>query len=295
MKFLTTIHNINNIKELIHEADGLVIGVEGFSTRETAYFNFDEIKEISKILTKNNKELYLSFKPFLHNEDKKLKDFFNKIDFEVSGIIIGDIGYYYLLKDFNIPIIYNPETLITNTFDLNIHFKEGLKGLFLSKELHLDDLKEMILGKEGNLYLVGHGHLNMFYSRRNLLTSYFKEIDKPFIYKNKKLTIKEEKRSEYMPIIEDDFGTHVYRSKVSSVVGYLEQLKGLDYLLIDSMFYDDYYAVDILKMFKNKITKEEVTNKYDQSWDNAFLTTKTIYKRDLNDWIISSSRRFRKT
>ena len=283
MKLLTTIHNLENVSLLMPHVDGFIVGVKGFSTRETSYLEMDELTLLNQQLNENNKELYLSFKPFLHNQGEDLKKFLASLKLNIKGIIIGDISYFYLLKDLNIPLIYNPETLITNTFDMNIFFKTGLKGVFLSKEINLEDIKEMAKNKEGNIFMVGHGHLNMFYSKRSLLTSYFKEINKEFTYKGKTLLIKEEKRSENLPIIEDDFGTHVYRSKISTVIDYLEDLANVDYLLVDSLFYDDEYSKDILKMFSNKKTKEEIINKYNQEWDNGFLTTKTIYKRNEND------------
>lgn len=283
MKLLTTIHSLNNLENLKPLVEGFVVGVDGYSTRETSYLTKEELITLNNNLIKDNKKLYLSFKPFLHKQGESLKRFLKDLPIKITGIIIGDIGYYYLLKDLNIPIIYNPETLITNTFDMNIFFDVGLKGIFLSKEININDIKEMANNKKGKLFINAHGHLNMFYSKRQLLKSYLKEINKEYDYINKMFYIKEEKRTEKMPIIEDDFGTHVYRSKVSSTIDHLNDLENVDYLLVDSMFYDDNYAVDILKMFKAIITKDEVLNKYNQEWDNGFLTIKTIYKREDND------------
>ncbi len=283
MKLLTTIHNLNNIESLLPLVDGFVVGVKDFSTRETSYLTKEELTKVNEIIVKNDKKFYLSFKPLLHKQGEDLKKFLKNLNLNITGIIVGDIGYYYLLKDLNIPIIYNPETLITNTFDMNIFFKTGLDGVFLSKEINLIDIKEMAKNKKGKVFMNAHGHLNMFYSKRYLIKSYLKEINKEHHYKNKKLFIKEEKRTEKMPIIEDQFGTHVYRSKISTVIDYLTELAEIDYLLIDSMFYNDDYGLDIIKMFLLKLTKDEILEKYNQEWDNGFLTTKTIYKREEND------------
>ena len=283
MKLLSTIHNLNNIESLLTYTEGFVVGLKGFSTRETSFFTVDELRKLSEILGKHNKELYLSFKPFLHHQGEDLFKLIKDLKINITGLIIGDIGYYYLLKDLEIPIIYQPETLITNTFDMNIFFEVGLKGVFLSKEINLTDINEMSSNKKGIVFMNAHKHLNMFYSKRHLLKSYLKEIKQEYHYQNKNLFLKEEKREEKMPIVEDEFGTHVYRSNVSSIIDHLANLKNIDYLLVDSMFYDDRYCLDILKMFKGEKTKEAIQDKYKQIWDDGFLTTKTIYKREEND------------
>ena len=195
-------------------------------------------------------------------------------------MIIGDIGYYSLLKDYNFKIIYNPETVLTNSYDINLLKDYGIKGSFISKEITLADIKEIIKLKEITLYMTVHGYLNMFYSKRKLLKSYFDFINLKHDYDHDKMRIKEEKREEFNPIVEDMFGTHVYRSEVTSYVDYLDDLKGLDYFNIDGMFHNDEYIIDILKLFRNpsKELKEALENKYKEKWDTGFFFKKTIYK-----------------
>ncbi|HHT39670.1 MAG TPA: hypothetical protein GX001_04275 [Acholeplasmataceae bacterium] len=283
MKLLTTIHRLENYQKLALEADGFVVGVKDFSTRETSFLTKAEITKLATWTKRDQKELYLSIKAFLHQQGEELLKFLASLEVELTGIIVGDIGYYYLLKALKIPLIYQPETLITNTNDLNIYYETGFKGVFLGKEITLKDLLEMTLKSKAKTYLLGHGHFNMFYSKRMLLSSYFKEIKKDLKVKDQTFFLKEEKRAEYLPVMEDQFGTHIYRSDVSSVIDYLKDLNNIDYFLIDSIFYDDDYGVDVLKMFKGKKTKEELLNKYQQVWDEGFLKTKTIYKRGQDD------------
>ncbi len=286
MKHLITIHNLNNAKKLLKKADGLVVGLKGFSTRETSLLNIEELEEISLLTQDLNKELYISFKPFLFNENAdSLLSLFSLIkDFYITGIIVGDIGYYYLLKDFNIDIIYNPEPLLTNVEDFNAFFEVGVKGAFVAKEININDVIEIGKHKKGKMFLNAHGYLNMFYSKRNLLKSYFKEVDIPYDYLNKtSLKIIEKSRLGSFPIIEDEFGTHIFRSDISSVINHLDDLKDVDYFLIDTLFKSDKYGIDILKLFKDGYDEKEVNlikEKYNEKWDDGFLNLKTIYKRN---------------
>lgn len=287
MKLLSTIHNFENAKELLNNSSGLVVGLKGFSTRETSYLTIEELIEVSNLAKSLNKELYISLKPLLYNDYKDaLITLFNLIkDFYYTGIIVGDIGYYYLLSELGIKnIIYNPETLLTNTHDFNSFFEIGVKGAFVAKEINVSEVVEISANKKGMMFIVAHGHLNMFYSKRSLLSSYFNSLNIIYDFKEKTtLTLEETFRKGRYPIIEDKFGTHVFRENVSSVINYLEYLKEVDYFLIDSLFKDDLYALEILKMFKNTNPKEiatQIMDKYKEKWDDGFLNLKTIYKKD---------------
>ena len=127
----------------------------------------------------------------------------------------------------------------------------------------------------------------MFYSKRTLLKNYFKSVNSDYKYQNNfNLTLEEKRRKGKYPIIEDDFGTHVFRDKVSTVIKYLDSLKNVDYFLIDTLFKSDEYALDILKMFKEGYSEElalKLMEKYDEEWDDGFLNLKTIYKKDDED------------
>lgn len=284
MKTLITIYNLDRANDLLTYADGLVVGIKGFSTRETSYLNQDELKQLSELTKKRDKNLYISLKPMLHNHMiKPLKAFLESIkDVSLTGFIIGDIGYYELLKEMGFDhIVYNPETLLSNTYDLNVYFEYGIEGAFISKEISLFDIKEMIKNKKNKLFMVGHGYLNMFYSRRPLIKSYLETISKDYDYKVDTLRIKEETREVYHPIIEDDFGTHVYRSEVTTTLDIKEELKGLDYLLIDTIFHDDDYGIRVLKLYEDftEEAKRKLEEDYKETWDTGFLYLNTIYKQ----------------
>jgi putative protease len=281
MKLLTNFYNLESLDEILKYADGVIIGLSGFSTRETSYLKLEELEEVSKKIKSEKKELYLSLKPFIGSQKDGLLTLFDLIkDFYITGLIVGDIGYYSLLKDYNFKIVYNPETTLTNSYDINILKDYGIKGAFISKEITLTDIKEIIKLKELPLYMTVHGYLNMFYSKRQLLKSYFEYLDITHDYNHDKMRLKEEKRDSFNPIVEDTFGTHIYRSEVTSYIDYLDELKELDYFVVDGIFHTDEYIIDILKLFRNpsKDLKEALESKYKEKWDTGFFFKKTIYK-----------------
>lgn len=287
MKYLVTIHKLNNYKSLLTYADGLVVGLKGFSTRETSSLTVEEFKFLANEVNGLNKEVYISFKPLLFNDKiETIKALFKELkNVNYSGVIVGDLGYYYLLTELGVNnLIYNPETLLTNSTDILEAFNIGFTGVFISKEITLEDIKKIIAEKTGNIFITAHGYLNMFYSKRSLIKNYLKEANLTYPYTNKQtLKLKERKREDFYPIIEDEFGTHIFRNNISSIIYQLKDFKDANYLLIDSIFHDDDYGLKILKLFQDEVSEDmikKLQSDYNESWDEGFLFTKTIYKRD---------------
>ncbi len=134
--------------------------------------------------------------------------------------------------------------------------------------------------------MVGHGHLNMFYSKRQLIDNFMNfNVEENIYHEKQDLKIIEENRlSEPFPILEDRAGTHVFRSNVFQSLGHLDVLGNLvDYLVVDTLFKDDDYARMVLPMYRNREINDELIEqiklKYDEQWDEGFFYKKTIYKK----------------
>ncbi|MGE4319956.1 MAG: peptidase U32 family protein [Acholeplasmataceae bacterium] len=287
MKLLTTLFDIKNL-DLLSEADGFIIGNETYGTRLTKSFSISEINEIISYGKSHQKDVFLvANQMFDDHMIDTFKTWIKAINIDdLTGLIVADVGLYYALKKEGLEekVIYNPETLMTNYYDFNFLVETGIYGVFIAKEITLEDIKIISEKKQTKLFMVGHGHLNMFYSKRQLIDNYMHFMDKEnHIHNKQTLKIIEEKRSEEpYPILEDLAGTHVFRSQVFDSIDYIETLKPLvDYLVIDSIFKDDAYAKAIIDMYQGHVslTKEEIENTYEEVWDHGFFFKKTIYKQ----------------
>jgi putative protease len=289
MKLLTTLYDIKHMEDLISNFDGFIIGNDQFGARLTSSFSIDEINLAINYAKKQHKEIFLQANQMLDdNLIEALSMFIDRIDVNhLTGIIVGDLGAIMLLKSKNLAdkAIYHPETLLTNSYDFNFLAKEGILGSFVAKEITLDDVLEIGKTKAMKLFMVGHGHLNMFYSKRQLIHNFMDFSEQDNIYHNKQnlKIIEEQRKEEPYPILEDKAGTHVFRSHVFSALNHLDDLeKVVDYLIIDSIFKDDKYAFQIGSLYKNKQKDEKIINEiqvqYNESWDEGFFNTKTIYK-----------------
>lgn len=290
MKYLITVHNLNNL-EMLNEADGYIIGNSLFSVRLTNSFTSDEINTMIDYAKKHSKEIYLSLNKMFYDHDfPVLDDFLNKINVnDLTGIIASDLGLIHFLfsKKLNSKIIWQGETLSTNRFDFNFLEKFNIKGSFVAKEITLEDILDIGKHKKYKLYLLGHGYFNMFYSKRKLISNFNKHYNLDYKGNKYGYHLEEQARiGERYPILEDENGTHVFRSRVTNSFNVLKEIKeDVDYFVIDTLFKDDNYGKDILSLYKNGYEEslvESILKTYDEKWDDGFYTTKTVYlKEDL--------------
>ena len=289
MKLLTTLYDIKHMENLNASFDGFIIGNDQFGARLTRSFTIEDINLAIKNAKKLQKEIFLQSNQML--DDKLIEAFsvfLDQIDVNhLTGIIVGDLGAVLLLKSKGLSdkAIYHPETLLTNSYDFNFLAKEGILGSFVAKEITLEDILEIGKTKAFKLFMIGHGHLNMFYSKRQLIHNFMDFTEQENIYHNKQnlKIIEEQRKDEPYPILEDKAGTHVFRSHVFSSLHHLDELKSvIDYLVIDSIFKDDAYANNIGMLYKTNQRDEKIIKdiqaKYQESWDEGFFNTKTIYK-----------------
>lgn len=289
MKIIATLYDSKHLEAILNVSDGIILGNDKVGTRLTHSFSLEEICQMIEITKNLKKEVFIQANQMFN--DVQL-DFFktwisslplNTID----GVVVGDLGAFRVLSKLGYAekAIYNPETLMTNIYDFNFLKDAGIKGVYVAKEITLEDIQMIASKKSYQLFMVGHGHLNMFYSKRQLIHNFMDYQDKPHTFHNQQnLKIIEETRDhEAYPILEDDAGTHVFRSHVFASLDHLDTLKHIvDYMIIDTLFKDDQYALQVLPMYKNE-TKDEhaissIQASYDETWDDGFFYKKTIYK-----------------
>lgn len=288
MKKLITLNNEYRIEELSPYVDGFIFGVLEFGARLATLIPKDKIHEVIFQAHHLKKEVFIQANQLMM--DDKLEAFQRfvitlPLD-QITGFIVSDLGVVSMLSKLNLAdkIVYNPETLLTNYYDLNMLSDYKIYGAYAAKEITFEDLKILSTHKKTKLFMVGHGHLNMFYSKRQLIDNFKTEYDihQP-LHLDYDLTIVEENRlDEPFPILEDDAGTHVFRSHVMHVLNHLEDLSHMiDYLVIDTIFKDHSYALAVAKLYNepdiNQI--ESLKNSYHEVWDEGFFYKKTIYKQ----------------
>ncbi len=292
MKLAVTPLNVASIKKLSdYGADIFIIGNKQYANRLGYSFSNMEITEANNIIKSLNKEIYINLNLIIHNNDlKKIKKFLTFVnDLNVDGIIFGDLAVYQFAKAAKIEnkLIYNPDTLNTNYYDPLYWGNKGIKGLTISKEITLEDISIIAQNSEIEISLIGHGHLNMFHSRRPLIENFFKYTNTEYesYIENRNIKIVEEIRDESYPIFQDLHGTHIFREKSLESYQEVNILKDIiDIFIIDGIFKDTDYLIETLKNYRNLLTTSDYKEKakslsklLQKDHDSGFLYKKTVY------------------
>ena len=289
MKILSTLHDSQNLDDVLKVADGVIIGDAMYAKALTHDFK-EEMFDIIEKTHQQQKEIFILFnRLYTDKELLEIKTYIKRFPVnKITGFIGADIGLISIFKAFGLEskFIYNPETLLTNDEDFNDLVSEGIMGAFVSKEITLEDIIEIGKLKQYQLFYFGHGHMSMFYSKRQMLDTFSDYQNKPnTLHHDKTLTLKEFKRvDETYPVLEDEAGTHVFRGAVFNSFKAINELKNhVNYFVVDTLFLDDEYAIKVIPMYQKGSLDETLLKQYNQVFHDGFLFDESTIKGERND------------
>lgn len=275
-----------------------IVGTKYFSCRQALSLDYQELKDLNEQL--KDKKLWVLVNALIeeHNLDE-LADHLAKLnEIKIAGILFQDFSVLQICKEnnYNFEMIYSPDTLNTNQATLNYLKTLGINSAFLAREIPLDE--KMMIAKNTDLKTMVqvHGVEYMAYSKRKLLSNYFKEtgIDHGVLIDDN-LTIQANAVNYRCHIYEDKFGCHVLSEKQLCTLDILSNFSCFDYLYFESLFIDDLKVVEIVSLYQeaiNSISKEtygkvskELISMLHQIENNveyhhSFMFDATVYKID---------------
>ncbi|MCI6380711.1 MULTISPECIES: peptidase U32 family protein [Faecalicoccus] len=256
--FFVTIHDLKNIKKLKEAgADAIIIGIEGFSIRQSLTISLRDLKEVVLQCHALNLKLYVNALRFFMEDELNLLETFLKAckEADVDGIYYSDEGVFYEAQKQGMEslLIYQPETLITNHMDIAFYLHLGIQSVSLAHECSLEEILQMTEQNKEVEILIS-GYFSILYSRRMLVTNYLDAIKSNEKGHKKVLDLIESTRQDRMPIVEDDYGTHIFSEAPIQSQKELPVLKehGLYRFRIDSIFMDDDWTVNVLQAYQNQ-------------------------------------------
>ena len=159
----------------------------------------------------------------------------------------------------NLCIMYH-ETYPTNTNDLEVLLSFNIKGVIMSKEVEIETLRNAT--RFDNVGMIAFGHLEIFNSKRKLLETYIQQYNlKEELVNNYQIKIKEMTRDNLYPLFQDKNGTNIFTSFVYSSLKDFKELYNMNmkYFIIDSIFLDKDFVLEVLKIF-NMLRNNEYVN-----------------------------------
>ena len=271
---------IRNIDNFV----GIIIGLKNYSV---GYKCTVDINDIDDFLNKyKNYEVFLAINKNISNDElediKKILLKLNKTN--IKAVLFYDLSILYLKQELNLDLdlVWNQTHMVTNYNTCNYYYNEGCKYAYLSSEITLDEMLEIIKKSSISTIIKVFGYSTIAHSKRKLLTNYFKHINKT---KKKDIYQIEEKNlnSKYS-VLESQNGTTIFEGKLLNGIKPLFELnEKADYLVMEDDGSDDFKTVSTIysDALNKKTDEEEAIKKVEEIYPDTttgFFYKKTIYK-----------------
>ena len=183
IELLSPAGDIERLKvTLLYGADAVYIGGQKYSLRANATnFSLEEIKEACDFAHNLNKKVYLTLNIVFHNEDmdgveKYIKDV---VDAGIDAFIVSDPFIISHIKT-NYPQVevhLSTQNSTSNYKTIEYFKNEGIDRVVLAREVHLEDMKEMIEKTGIDIEVFIHGAMCTCFSGRCALSNYVTNRD----------------------------------------------------------------------------------------------------------------------
>ena len=229
------------------------IGVESYSVRTARLFSREEAAVIAAACQNLGLRWEIVFNRLWMEEElpemeAKLKQIQS---WNPDGIVYMDPAVFMLAKVLGIQdrLIYAPDTLTTNSQDIQLMLDMEVGRVALAAEITLEEILQIAEKVEGSrLELQIHGRQVMAYSRRPLVSNYLQMIHKTVedLPHQRGLYLIEATRSGKMPILEEAAGAAVYMESTLCSFAQIRQLaaSGIGNFALDSLFSCDQQLIE---------------------------------------------------
>ncbi|WP_373248078.1 peptidase U32 family protein [Enterococcus sp. HMSC072H05] len=273
IELIATAESMAQAEELLAVGvDTLYIGEEDFGLRLPYSFSREEQKALIDLAHANGKKVKVSINGIMHPDKmKKIPEYLAFLaDVKPDHVVVGDTGVIYLLQEYDLPYIYDAETLVTNARQINFWQKKGAVGAVLAREVPFEEMQRLSQHVEVSVEVLVYGATCIHQSKRPLLDNYFNYTKQSeSTSKERGLFISEPKKAEtHYSIYEDQHGTHIFADNDLNLIKELSELNQAGYQTwkLDGLFTPGANFVAIAKVFAEAKAAIE-TN----SWDDAMV------------------------
>lgn len=242
---------------LLAGIDTLYIGEEMFGLRLPTSFSRDEQRSITEKAHAAGKKVTVALNGIMHPEKmKQVPEYLAFLkEIHVDQVTVGDPGIIFVMQrdDLAIPYIYDGETLVTSSRQINFWAKRGAIGAVLAREVPFEEMKQMAENLAVPAEVLVYGATCIHQSKRPLLQNYynFTKNDES-AGKDRGLFISEPKKEEtHYSIYEDSHGTHIFADNDVNLINELEQLNEFHYTKwkLDGIYAPGENFVEVAKIF----------------------------------------------
>lgn len=236
------------ISNFLFPLKGFSIGYTDFSFEEIAKTDVPAYVLVNRLLTDDDIDSFLNL----------------TIPSNVKGFIVEDTGLFYELKDKGFELI-NFQNHLNNNFKTINYWLKMFDSLVISTDITKEEIEEIVQKSCKPLVIPVFLFPMIMYSRRTLVTNYYKHLKEEPKYQLKVDIINADGSFN---LVENAYGTAVFDTKHIDIREFASTLAEdkIRFYLIDSNFLD---ASTIIEALRGKALLEST---------KGFLEKKTVYK-----------------
>ena len=272
--------NTSNFDKL--KTDGIILSLKDYSVQSTIYYDLDEIKEIInkypklEVFIKMNKNIF-------NDEIDKIKEMLIELNkLNIKGIFFYDLAILNIKQELNLDVdlVWDQSHMVNNYRTCDYYYNEGVKYALLGKEITLEEIKEIVEKSKITSMVEVVSTPAIAYSKRKLLTNYFKSINKD---KKNTLEILEKVSNKYYIVKESNNGTSFYTKDIMNGTSIIKELYSVKtpYIIMREEGIPDFdeLVTDTYEYIENECKDNNYIEKYKKLGDNTnFFFKETMYK-----------------
>ena len=256
-------------------ADSIYVGIEGCNMRANVKnFTLQDLKEAVKICHGADKKIYLCTNTIMKNKDiSYLKEIIPTIySYEVDALIISDLGALKIARENNIETHMSIQANVSNFESLNLLEELGVKRVILSRELSLEEIKEIKKNTKLEIETFIHGAMCVAVSGRCFLSSHLYsksancgECLQP-CRKEWKLTSED---GDEFRLLQNENESHILSPKDLCTIEHIPDLieAGIDAFKIEGRARPADYVATVTKTYREAINSYESGSwEFNQKW-----------------------------
>ena len=252
---------------IAYGADAVYVGGKQFSLRANAKnFDTEELRRAIAYAHSNNVKIYISVNIFAHNHDfYGLEEHLLTLkEIGADAVIVADLGVFDIARQIpGLNIHISTQANVTNYNSANLYKKLGASRVILARELSLGEISEITArtaSPDFETEVFVHGAMCVSYSGRCLLSNYMAGRDankgdctQPCRWNYHLVEAK--RPGEYLPVYEDERGTHIMNSKDLCMIEHIPELvaTGVSSLKIEGRMKTAYYVATVTRAYREAI------------------------------------------
>ena len=263
-------------------ANAFLFGINKFSINNLTNLN---IRDLIRLKRKyKDIKIYISLNKNMFNKDlKELTNFLKEVDkLNIDGIFFYDLSILNIAKNINLKtnLVWNQNYFVNNYETCNYYYDKDIKYGVISNEITKEEIEKLVKNTKMNMFINVFGYQMMSYSKRKLISNYFKFIKNINLKKYHKLI----ENDRTFIIKEEKYGTCFLSDYVLCYVDYLNYFNniGIKGIILNEDNIEKDKFLNIIKIYKDSIYSKDLNfNKIKQIVPNisiGFLNKKTVFK-----------------